>query len=280
MHWQTAGNLKRKEKTKSFLFPWAPLAVTGTGQADDIGFLISGWIKSSKHHWLRAEANPTVGSSPEGVPMPGPLGFGVIFWENSSGMNRKGVWDGTMAHTNSECGHDPSSRAECSTFLTRLQNPTPLPLNYCQWWHMRLLSEIIIPGPLLSLLHLLLHQLLLCFLCWLPQDSLSLLVADQHFTAQTRLLWPDPHRVYFPQKSLVFYGLAPKRKQHSSQQQEGVKLLQIPGSQTMLISPRSDTDCCSWSPALTSVPLQAFSSCRDHFHNPVFSWSECLTEMT
>lgn len=94
MHWQTAGNLKRKEKTKSSLFPWAPLAVTGTGQADDIGFFISGWIKSSKHHWLRAEANPTVGSSPEGVPMPGPLGFGVIFWENSSGMRGRCVWAG------------------------------------------------------------------------------------------------------------------------------------------------------------------------------------------
>lgn len=42
----------------------------------------------------------------------------------------------------------------------------------------------------------------------------------------------------------------------------------------------SDTDCCSWSPALTSVPFQTFSSCRDHFHNPILSWSECLTAMT
>lgn len=44
---------------------------------------------------------------------------------------------------------------------------------------------------------------------------------------------------FFFQKSPVFYGLAPKRKQHTSQEQEGMKLFQIPGPQTVLMPPKS-----------------------------------------
>lgn len=233
--------LETKGEIKSFLFPWAPLAVIGTGQADDIGFFISVWIKASKQEQIPLLGPALRGSHARETRVWVDL-LGQHFmdenqmcvdWERGYGM--AGLFpvrecrDGIMAHVNS-AGVLPLSWAWAPSHPRELSpphsspgcwNPIPLPLNYSQWWHMRLLSEIIISGALFSLLNLLLHQLFVCFFHWLPQDSLSLLVANlkkhQHFTTQTSHLWPDLHRVSFCQKSLVFYGLAPKRKQHTSQ---------------------------------------------------------------
>lgn len=231
---------------KSFLFPWAPPAVIGIGQADDIGFFISVWIKASKQDCSEQEQIPLLGPALRGSPARETQVWVDFLGQHCMDENQMCVdWgrgygmaglfpvrerrDGIMAHVSS-AGVVPLSWAWAPSHPRELSpphsspgcwNPIPLPLNYSQWWHMRLLSEIIISGALFSLLNLLLHQLFMCFLHWLPQDPLSLLVANlkkhQHFTNQPSHLWPDAHRVSFPQKSLVFYGLAPKRKQRTSQ---------------------------------------------------------------
>lgn len=103
------------------------------------------------------------GDSTEGVPRPGKLGFGVIFWENSSGMQSRCVWMGKGLWDGRNTGITQTLQGFCLKWA-RAQpcppelsaphsspgcwNPTPLPLHDSQWWHIRLLSELIISGPL------------------------------------------------------------------------------------------------------------------------------------
>lgn len=222
------------------------LCVIGTGQADDIGFFISGWIKSSRQKQRALRGSPCQGNSG--------LGWfsGRTFqgWKAGGCGVGKGIWDARDGIVESwqelwaelSMGTIPSCRAESSSTAPQAagipSHPTLLlPVMTCElvkWNHHFWTSLLTFAAPSSSPV----------FSYCLPQDSLSLLAANpqkhQHFTAQT--LWPDPHRIFFFfffQKSPVFYGLAPKRKQHTSQEQEGMKLFQIPGPQTVLMPPKS-----------------------------------------
>lgn len=165
-----------------------------------------------------------------------------VEWERGFGMAGMESWShGRSSELSWAWAQSHPAELRAPALLPRLLESHPIPLCSCQWWHVSLWSEIIISGPLFS--HLLLHQVLLCFLtachrtlcpCW-QQIPRSISISQPKPSGQIH----TGSFFFFFQKSPVFYGLAPKRKQHTSQEQEGMKLFQIPGPQTVLMPPKS-----------------------------------------
>lgn len=244
-------------------------------------------------HQSRAEANPTVGTSPGGVPMPGKLGFGVIFWENPAGMKRRCVWMGKGDlgwQSSPQAGNTGMELWHTQTQEWAQAQPHP------QSWELhiphqaagiQLHSHLITPSDDISGYEVKSSSLGHCSHCSI---CCSIKFSCVFFAGCHRILCPIPRNINISLPKPVFPGRIHTGSIFSRNPQ--FFMAWLPKENNTAANSRKEWSCfryldpklCSCTTVrqwlLLMIPcshicaLPDHPSCRDHFHDPGSSWSE------